>query len=263
MVKVFGIDGKEKGEITLPKVFSTDLRTDLIKKVVLAIQANKRQAYGVDPLAGLRTSAHYHGVRHKRHGMMNREMARQPRTHGSNPGQEMRARRTPQAVSGRKAHPPVAEKVWSIKINKKEKKLALASAIAATASLELVKVRHKVNSVQVPLIFDDQIEGIQKSSNLKAILDKVGMKEDLERVKERKVRPGKGKMRGRRYRRGKSALIVVGNDKGILKAVGNLPGIEVCNAKDLNVELLAPGTVPGRLTLWSESAVKKIGEMYG
>ena len=33
-------------------------------------------------------------------------------------------------------------------------------------------------------------------------------------------------------------------------------GIDIVNVKDLNVELLAPGKIPGRLTLWTASAVE-------
>jgi large subunit ribosomal protein L2 len=47
-------------------------------------------------------------------------------------------------------------------------------------------------------------------------------------------------------------------DRGMISAFRNIPGVDTVRASDLNVEHLAPGTHPGRLTLWTESAVKAI-----
>ncbi|UCD73623.1 MAG: 50S ribosomal protein L4, partial [Candidatus Bathyarchaeota archaeon] len=75
------------------------------------------------------------------------------------------------------------------------------------------------------------------------------------------VRAGRGKSRGRRFKRGKGPLIIVGEDKGIVKAARNLPGVDVIRLRFLGSELLAPGTHPGRLTLWSESAFKELTKL--
>jgi len=88
------------------------------------------------------------------------------------------------------------------------------------------------------------------------------LKEELERIKEKKVRAGKGKRRGRKYKRKVGPLIVISEDKGIVKAAKNLPGVDVCFVENLNVELLAPGGQPGRLTIWSNSAIEKLKEKY-
>jgi len=263
MVNVKGLDGKATSEITLPKVFSTEFRPDLIQRAVLAIQSHKRQPYGVDPRAGLRSAAHYHGVKDTRGSMKNREMARMPRTHNSSGAQQMRARIVPQAVSGRKAHPPKAYKVWAQKLNRKENKLAVKSAIAATTMFDLVSSRHNVSEIQLPIIVTDQLQGIKKTNNLIKILGTLGCKDDIQRASVKKIRPGKGTMRGRRYKRKTSALIVIGDDKGLVKAASNILGVDVCHVKDLNAELLAPGAQPGRLTIWSESSIKQLGEIYG
>jgi large subunit ribosomal protein L4e len=58
-------------------------------------------------------------------------------------------------------------------------------------------------------------------------------------------------------------LFVVTEDKGISKALKNIPGSDFVIVNNLNAELLAPGTRAGRLTVWSESAIKKLGEIYG
>ena len=113
------------------------------------------------------------------------------------------------------------------------------------------------------IVIKDDLQGLKKSKELKKLMVSVKLKDELERGKKKKVRAGKGKMRSRRYKKKKSVLIIVNEDKGILKATKNLPGIDACLVKDLNIELLAPGCHAGRLTIWSESAIKKIGEMYG
>jgi large subunit ribosomal protein L4e len=263
MAKIHGIDGSAAGEVKLPKVFSTPFRPDLIQRAFLAIQSNKRQAYGTNLLAGQRTSAHYHGVKDKRYSMKNKEMARAPRSHESSPAQQLRARFAPHTVSGRRAHPPKVEKIWHQKVNRKENALAIRSAIAATGSADIVSKRHKISGLILPIIVTDKMQDIQKTGNLKKILFSFGCKEDLKRAENRKVRAGKGKMRGRKMKGKKSVLIVVADDKGVVKAARNLSGVEICNVKDLNVKILAPGAQAGRLTVWSESSIKKLGEIYG
>src|SRR3989344_8716463 len=125
-VDFFDLDGKSKGKIELPEVFHEQIREDLIRRAVIATLSNRRQPYGVDPMAGKRTSAHYHGYRRHRYTMMNKEMARMPRLHGKVPPQQQwQAKFVPQAKGGREAHPPVVEKVWAIKMNDRERKLAV------------------------------------------------------------------------------------------------------------------------------------------
>ena len=57
-------------------------------------------------------------------------------------------------------------------------------------------------------------------------------------------------------------LIVVGENKGLIDAASNLPGVDIVTVKNLNAELLAPGTQPGRLTLWTNSAIEQLGKLY-
>jgi large subunit ribosomal protein L4e len=259
---VFDLEGKITGEVELPKVFEEPIREDLIKRAVLAIWSNRRQPYGTDVMAGKRTSAHYHGARRtERWTMMNREMARLPRLHGKIPPHLMwRARFVPQAKGGRRAHPPKVEKIWETKINRKERKKAMKSAIAATARKDLVLKRgHKVEKIEkLPIVVEDDIQKISKTKQLVEFLKKIGLGDELKRIKVRKVRAGKGKARGRRYKVKKGPLIVVAKDEGISKAAKNLPGIDVCLVRNLNSELLAPGAICGRLTIFSKSAIESL-----
>lgn len=263
MANVFDLTGKAIREIKLPDVFSTQYRPDLIQRVVLAIQSHRRQPYGTDPLAGHRTSAHYHGVKDTWHSMKNKEMARGRRTHESSPGQEMRGRFSPHTVGGRRAHPPKAEKIWDQKINRKENFLAIKSALAAVCNFDLVSKRHKISKMDLPIIITDDIQNVKKTKDLEKIIEALNISSDVERAGVKKVRPGKGKMRGRKYKRKKSILFVISENKGILDAAKNISGVDICVAKNINVELLAPGTQAGRLTVFDESAIKKLGEIYG
>ena len=154
----------------------------------------------------------------------------------------------------------------SKKIPRKEMQLALRSAIAATASKETVASRgHVVDDVpDFPLVVVDGIQGLKKSREAEEAFIQLGVWPDVYRVKEsRKVRAGRGKMRGRRVKRAVGPLLVITENEGVVEAARNLPGVEVVTVNDLNVELLAPGTHPGRLTIWTSSAFEKLDQLYG
>jgi large subunit ribosomal protein L4e len=91
-------------------------------------------------------------------------------------------------------------------------------------------------------------------------MEAVQVMDDIERAKVKTIRAGKGKLRGRKYKRSKSILIVTDEDKGIFRAARNLSGVDVITCDQLNAELLAPGTSPGRLTIYTEAAIAKLEE---
>jgi len=264
-VDVLSIEGKPVEKVSLPKVFFEQVREDLIRRAFLSTMSKQRQPYATDVMAGQRTSAHYHGYRRHRYTMMNREMARLPRLHGKTvPFMYFQARFVPQAKGGREAHPPKVEKVWVEEMNKKERQKAIRSAIAATAKKELVVKRgHKIKDIPLPIVVEDSIQELKKAKDVVKFLKAVGLEEELERVKKKKVRAGKGKARGRKYKRKVGPLIVIAEDKGIGKAVKNLPGIHVCRVENLCAAYLAPGGMPGRLTIWTKSAVEKLKNLVG
>jgi len=257
-VNVYDLNGKPVEKIELPRVFDEQLRHDLIMRAVISLQSGRRQPYGPDPLAGLRSAAHYHGRRRRRHSMMMRDIARLPRLHAASPMMHFRVRKVPSAVKGRRAHPPKVEKIWYQKINKKEMKLAINSAIAATSKKDIVKKRgHRVDNLEeLPLIVKDKIQSVKKTKDLENVLKTLGLEKELKRVKIKKIRSGKGKMRGRKYKKKIGPLIIVDKDDGIGRAGKNLTGVDVKNVKEITVEDLAPGSHPGRLTIWSESSLK-------
>ena len=154
-------------------------------------------------------------------------------------------------------------KVIYKKLNKKENKLALCSAIAATASKDLVEKRgHKVEGIDAfPLVISDDIEKISKTAELNKVLEDLKITQDVDRLRSRKRRTGKVALRGRVSKVGKSALFVVSKSENISKAAGTIPGIDVCNAKDLSVLNLAPGGTLIRLTVFSKKAIEEIAEI--
>ncbi len=258
-VKVYTLKGKPKSKETveLLPVFASDIRNDLIKRAVLASQSSRYQPQGVDWYAGKRTSAESFGV--------GRSLARLPRVKGSRHPTAGSGAVVPMAVGGRTAHPPEVAKKIVKKINKKEKRKAWASAIAATGIKELVEARgHILEGVpQIPLVVDDSLEELDTAAKARESFMKLGVWNDIMRAKTNKIRSGKGKMRGRRYKKKKSILIVVGEDKGISMGAGNFPGVDVVEARSLGVEDLAPGIQPGRLTIYTTSAMNVLGDILG
>ncbi|GAB3312864.1 50S ribosomal protein L4 [Haloplanus rallus] len=240
------LSGEDAGTVDLPEVFETAYRPDLIKRAVLAAQANRKQAYGADPYAGLRTPAESFGS--------GRGMAHVPRENGQ-------GARVPQTVGGRKAHPPKAEKDQGKGINDKERKLAVRSAIAATADAERVAERgHEFDTdLSLPLVVSDDFEDLVKTRDVVDLLETLGVHADVERADDgRSVKAGQGKARGRKYREPKSVLFVTSEEPS--KAARNLAGADVTTAREVNAEDLAPGTDAGRLTLWTESAVAEVAD---
>ena len=71
---------------------------------------------------------------------------------------------------------------------------------------------------------------------------------------------GSGKGRGRKYRTKKGPLLVVAEKCSTLNAAKNIPGVNIMTVKELRITDLAPGTSPGRVTVWTESAVKSMEE---
>jgi len=247
MAELRDLKGEVKKKIRLPKAFDEDFRPDLIKKAVLAIQSTRYQPHGSYPYAGIRTSAHSWGS--------GRGVSHVPRIKNGS-----RAARVPQARGGREAHPPVPVKVLIEKVNKKEKRKALLSAIAATTDEELVKARGHRYEAKLPVVIEDAFEKLERTSDVIAALQAAGVYPDVERSQaSRKVRPGRGKIRGRPYKQRKSLLIVTKSEP--LRAARNLAGVDAVSVSELNAEHLAPGTHPGRLTVWTAGAVKQLGEL--
>jgi len=238
------IEGGVAKDIELPAMFSEEYRPDLIRKAVLALQSTRRQPHGAYPYAGICSSAVGWGS--------GRGASHVPRLKNGS-----RAAKVPQAKGGREAHPPVTAKVLIKEINAKEKQKAFRSAVAASIRTDLISSRGHRFEGTVPLIFEDKFENLGKTQEVISALTNIGVYSDVERSKEsRKVRAGRGKLRGRRYKQRKSLLIVTSGPE--FRAARNLAGVDVVTVDQLNVEHLAPGMQAGRLTVWTESAVTRL-----
>lgn len=250
--QVFDVKGNKVEDIELPLFFSYPVRKDLIRRAFLSEFTKSLQPKGRDPMAGKRTTALSFGI--------NLGLARVPRVKGSG-----EAALAPNTVGGRVTFPPVVEKRIKEEINEKEKRLAIISALSATTDINVVKNRgHIFSAESLPIIVNDDLTKLIKSKEILGVLSALKVSDDIERVKEKKkIRAGKGKMRGRKYKRAKGLLIVIHEKNPVfIKAASNLPGVDVVTAQDLSVIHLAPGGHPGRLTIYTKSSIDVLRKRF-
>jgi large subunit ribosomal protein L4e len=243
-LKILNTKNSENGTINFP--LTEEVRPDLIKRACEALASKKRQPYGATPRAGLKHSTNVSRRRRKYRGSYGKGISRVPRKILSRSGLQFhwKGAEAPGTVGGRRAHPPKAEKIWARKINQKENRKAINSAISAALNKEVVVTRgHKIPKLY-PFALDDDFEKITKTQELRGALETIGFTEDLVRG-----------MNG-----GKTVLIVTESQE-LAKAARNIPGVDAASFRQLNAELLAPGTHPGRATLFTKSSVEKIGEL--
>ncbi|MBD50400.1 MAG: 50S ribosomal protein L4 [Euryarchaeota archaeon] len=270
LAESYEVSVKDGKNITLPDVFNTEIRHDLVKSAVHASRANRRQPYGHrehdgkrSPQPGMKHSVEWWGK--------GRGVSRIMRKTG-----QRTAAQNPHTRGGRRAHGPMVAKNWSQKLNSKQKIMARNSAISASVDKSIVSARgHKFSDeVRFPIIIGDYMEsrnGTDEKYDLESIplqystrkfvamMEGLGLGDDLVRAKEgRKIRAGKATMRGRKYRTPKSILLVVSKKEGLHKAAKNVPGVDVIATKDLCAEDLAPGGDIGRLTVWTKSAIEEL-----
>ena len=256
--QVYSIDGKAGKEVTLPAQFESDVRYDLISRAAISDQTKRYQPKGNDPRAGMETSARYKGRKEDFGSGKNKGTAIRPREILPK-GRLGKVKRIPSAVKGRRAHPPHVNKIIIEQINKKEYRVALRSAIAATASKVAVESRgHKV-SVALPIVMSNEFESLARTKLVSATLSKI-IGADLERATRSKLRTGVRKRKGGKVYP-KSAIIAVSKDAPILKSGRNIAGVDVVKVSDLTVEMLAPGAKAGRLAIYTEAALAEIAKL--
>ncbi len=251
------LTGDTAEEIELPLIFSTPFRRELIHKAWTNLNSHKFQRQGRHPTAGMDVVADSNSP------PTGQGIARIARMRGGGGGRQGQAGEVASIRGGRQAHPPNVNKVIYKKLNKKENKLALCSAIAATASKKQVQLRgHKVDDIEsFPIIVSNDLEGISKASEVTKILESLKLSKDVERLQSRKARTGQSSLRGRSKKVGKSVLFVTKDSEKISKACGSVPGVEARSVKDLSVLDLSPGSDPIRLTVYSKAAIEEIAKI--
>ncbi|MDF2737554.1 MAG: rpl4p, partial [Nitrososphaeraceae archaeon] len=171
VVKILEMDGSNQNTIDLPTIFKTPYRPEVIQKVYNNLNSYSFQKQGRYPAAGQMVSAESRNT-----GL---GIARLARAKGEGFPRAGQAAGVAGVRHGRLAHPPVSWKNIYKKVNKKEKLLALCSAIAATANADLIRKRgHRLsNNIQLPIIVSNDIESIAKSKDLEKILIKLGLED--------------------------------------------------------------------------------------
>jgi len=252
-VPVCSATGEVQGNVRLPDVYRVPVRKDLIHRVFMSEFTAAIQPKGRDPMAGMRTTAVSLGIHHG--------LARVPRVKSST-----RARLAPFVRGGRLAHPPRVDENIKEEVNKLERLMGTMSALAATAYVDLVRARgHVFEASAVPIVIDSAVlQSVKRTREARELLKKLGVYSDVERAAEgTKVRAGKGKMRGRRYVEPKSVLFVLEDHASPFAiAVKGLPGVDVVEPQLVSVLELAPGGVPGRLTVVTTKSLELLASRF-
>jgi len=250
---LLGLDGKPRSQLALPLAFSVPLRPDLIRRAVVAQQSHRIQPHATSPTAGVRHSVEWSGK--------GRGVARTPRLMNS-----MRGAQAPNTVGGRPAHPPSTETIWAKKVNRAERRLAFASALAATRETKLATERGHLlpHGAALPFVLDDPVEEVRSAKDARSLLEQLKLWPDVRRAQSSTHLRSSGRARRRgRVRRTPRSLLVVTSLAGKALGFRNLAGVDVVPVGRLSTEDLAPGGVAGRLTLFSKAAVEGLRARLG
>lgn len=255
--KLFDQTGKEKGAIDLPKNFSERVREDVLAKVFEAQKMIYMQAYGIMKGAGAGYSAS--GIsRKKRHawkGTYGKGISRIPRKIMSRHGSSFNwiGATVSNTRGGRNPHGPKSEKNPFKKTNKKELAIAFNAGFVGTIDSKYLERKYG-KKLESGFVFDEKILGI-KTKEFISVMEKIFG--DANFLKVKTVRAGVGKRRGRKYKTNAGLLFVIGSQEKMSRK-----GVEVVKVNDLMVSDLAPNGEPGRLTCYTENAIKEIGARF-
>ena len=248
---------KIDGSSNMPAVFSAPIRDDLVSFCHSNMALNRRQAHAVYYLAGHEHSAESWGT--------GRAVARIPRISGSGTHRSGQGAFGNMCRKGRMFAPLKVWRKWQRKVNTKQKRNAVASALAASACAPLVQARgHRIETVpELPLVVSN-LNG-STTSGLLGNLKNLGAMDDLTRVrKSKRTRAGIGKMKNTRFTLRKGPLVIYGDESPMVKrAARNLPGVEVCNVNRINLLQLAPGGHLGRFIIFTKDAFESLDKIFG
>ncbi|KAK7812678.1 hypothetical protein U0070_016148 [Myodes glareolus] len=228
LISVYSEKGESCGKnVTLPAVFKAPIRPDIVNFVHTNLRKSNRQPYAVSELAGHQTSAESWGT--------GRAMARIPRVRGGGTHRSGQGAFGNMCRGGRMFAPTKTWRHW-----------------------------HRREVSELPLVVEDKVEGYKKTEEAVQLLKKLKAWNDIKKVyASQRMRAGKGKMRNRRRIQRRGPCIIYNEDNGIIKAFRNIPGITLLNVSKLNILKLAPGGHVGRFCIWTESAFRKLDELYG
>jgi large subunit ribosomal protein L4e len=258
---IFDKNGEKLKEIELPVIFSTQIREDVILKTYLS--QLRKQPYAPDLYAGMKYSAA---------GIISHQRRKWKTGYGigiSRIPRKIMLRRGSRFFwvgatvvgtrGGRRAHPPKIESHLNLnKINKKEKVLALKSAIASTGSIKSVQKKYPrfKPEIKVPLVFSSEIVK-SKPKDIKEVLRKLLKNNYIIAERETKIRAGRGKSRGRKNKKTRGILIVIGNNEKL-----KCKNLDIVNANNISLNDVASGGIPGRLTAYTENALNDLNMRF-
>jgi large subunit ribosomal protein L4e len=250
--QLYSATGEKKADVELPGIFDTYVREDIAAKL---FEVEKEgQPYAPFKEAGKRHSASGK-ISHRRHKWQTaygKGISRVPRkrmwrrgTQFYWVGAEISGTR-----GGRRSQPPKLNPTPK-KINKNEAQIAMNSAIAATANKEYILKRYSslTEIKNAPFI----IESLpQKTKDAISTLRNIFGDLFSLVLKNKVVRSGRGKTRGRKYKSNAGLLLVTANDENV-----KLTGIDIRKSDDLRIADLYP---LGRLALYTKKALVELGE---
>merc|ERR1711970_288490 len=257
-ISVYDESGSAAGQVNTPAVFKAPIRHDIVNFVHTNLRKNARQATGVKKIAGEQTSAESWGT--------GRAVARIPRVRGGGTHRSGQAAFGNMCRGGRMFAPLKTWRRWHKKCNINQRRFAMTSAIAATGVPALVMAKgHMIDNVpEIPLVVSNNVESYDKTKQAVAMLKAVGAWDDVKRVyATRRMRAGRGKMRGRKHVQKLGPCIVYKNDNGIVKSFRNIPGVNLVPVETLNILRLAPGGHVGRFLIFTQDAAEALDTIYG
>ena len=257
--KIINKETSQGKEFNLPSVFSSKIREDITQKY---FETSKVQ----QPYAPNRNAGKLHSAsgklarrRHKWKSSYGRGISRVPRKIFWRRGTQFywAGATVVSTVGGRRAHPPkIAHFLKKKKINKKEKLIAISSAISATTSLDYIQKRYQTLSdvkIDLPLVIDSELLKL-KTKEFLELLKKILNETYSVAIKQKKVRAGRGKTRGRKYKSSAGLLLIVGE-----KEDKKVSGIEIRKVSELGIADLYP---LGRLAIYTDKAIEELTKLW-
>ncbi|XP_045456406.1 60S ribosomal protein L4 [Melitaea cinxia] len=244
--------------IPLPFVFKAPIRPDLVNDVHVSMSKNARQPYCVSKEAGHQTSAESWGT--------GRAVARIPRVRGGGTHRSGQGAFGNMCRGGRMFAPTKPWRRWHRRVNLRQRRAAVAAAVAAAGVPGLVQARgHIIEKIpEMPLVVSDKVQEITKTKQAVIFLRRIKAWSDVLKVyKSQRLRAGVGKMRNRRRLQRKGPLIIYNKDQGLTKAFRNIPGVDMLSVNKLNLLKLAPGGHLGRFIIWTQSAFERLDALFG
>lgn len=195
-----------------------------------------------------------------------RAVARIPRVRGGGTHRSGQGAFGNMCRGGRRFAPTRVWRRWQRKVNRNQRRYALVSAVAASGVPALVMSKgHQIEKVsEFPLVVSDKVQELSRTKQAVSFLKQIQAWDDIEKVySSKRFRAGRGKMRNRRRIQRLGPVMIYAKDSGLTRAFRNIPGIETINVEKLNLLRLAPGGHVGRFVIWTESAFRRLDELYG